>query len=82
LSGSSEHVSHEEGVISSGTESSDFDLMLGIPSSVAINDDASAFMVDVVDGHFFNEFKLGFSKCNVGVTPINSLGGDGVLDNT
>jgi hypothetical protein len=82
LSRPSEHVSHEEGVVSSGTESSDFDLMLRIPSGVTVNDDASVFMVDVVDGHFFDEFKLRFSKGNVGITPINSLSGDVVLDNT
>ncbi len=54
LGWSSEHVSHEEGMIGSGTEGSNFDLMFWVPSCVSINDDAPFFMIDVIDGHFFN----------------------------
>ena len=82
MGGSSEHVSHEEGMIGSGTEGSDLDLVLGIPSGVTVNDDASVFMVDVVDGHFFDELKLWFGKGDVGIAPVDSLGSDVVLDNT
>jgi hypothetical protein len=69
-------------MVGSGTEGSDFDLMLRIPSSVTVNDDASVFMVDVVDGHFFNELELWFGEGDVGVAPVDSLHSDVVLDDT
>lgn len=39
-------------------------------------------MVDVVNGQFFNKFKLWFGKGDVGAAPVNSLSSNGVLDDT
>ena len=76
MSGSSEHVSHEERMIGPGTEGSDLDLVLGIPPSIPINDDASTFVVDVIDGHLFDQLKLRLLDGDVGIAPVDSLSRD------
>ncbi len=73
LSWSSEHISHKQSMISSGTDSSDFNLMIRVPSCITIDDDASALVVDVINGHFFNHLKLRFFKWNVWLSPIDCL---------
>ena len=70
---SSKHVSHEESVIGSGAESSNFDLVFRIPTGITINDDASVLVIDVVDGSFLDQVKFRFFNWNVDFTPINSL---------
>ena len=49
LSGTDEHVSHEETMVGSGTDDSDFDSVARIPPGISIKDVNSRAGIEVID---------------------------------
>lgn len=64
------------------TKSSDLDLVLRIPASIPINNNASVLVVDIVLGHGLDQVKLRFFKWDVGIAPVDSFNRDGILNDT
>lgn len=54
---SDQHVVHEQRMIGSCAEGSDFESGILIPSNVTVDYDASHLVVDVIDGELFDDFE-------------------------
>lgn len=68
-----QHVSHEETVVCSCTDDTDFDSVTSIPASIAVKDVDSGTGVEVVDGSFTVDFPDCFWHRLIDRTPPDIL---------
>ena len=82
LSGSDKHVSHEESVVSTGTDNTDLDSVLGVPAGVSINNVDSLSGIQVVNSTLSVNLPRVLGKLLVDRSPPNVVDRGGLVDNT
>ena len=80
--GPNQHVVHEERVIGPRADDADFDLVIGIPASEAIDHVKSLATVEVVDGASMQSFKGAGRQRDVDRTPPNVIAALSLFDDS
>lgn len=75
-----EHVLHEESVVRSAADNSDFESVLGIPSSVSIDNIKSGLLAEILDGKVSAELVAVGVDGDVDITPPDGVLG-GLIEN-